>query len=99
MANRWEAWKTVRIASAGGGSRAVGAAASFAFYIIGVPRCGGTTLDACLDVIAELGQGGGAELVFDVHEAEGFADDFAGGAVEAGGDLLADHWLQVGGLG
>lgn len=54
-----------------------------------------TFLDEALDfVFVEVGEG-----VLSLVEAEGFADDFAGGGVLAGLDAILDVFLKFGGQG
>src|SRR5580698_10133026 len=61
-----------------------------------VERSGRSAVQAFLYILAELLHLQGSQLIFLLEEAQRFADDFAGGVIGAGGDLLADHFLKVG---
>ena len=69
--------------------------ASCVFDFFGVESFGGAAIQAFLDVATKISEFEDAKLIFLFEEAQGFADDFAGGIVGAGGDLGANHLFEM----
>ena len=66
----------------------------FRVRLFSVPGCSPLTILA--NVLPQLSEPDCLQLVLCFHQAQGFANDFAGGVIAPGGDFLADEFLKLG---